>query len=447
MKEQVLELARKIVDKALKEGFTEVAVKVVDSKRSMVKIANSEPSVVQHWDTVEIGLYLVKDKRIIVAQLEPSGMEQLDKPVKELLKIASRVEESPFYAPLPRPEKEPKPLQGIVDQEIVKAMENPVELAERVVEAAHREKVDRVAGMIDLAYRVKALATSMDIALSEESTSLQAYLRAFAGEDGSGQWALGSTKLNVEKLEEMASIAAKYAVDSRNRVDIEPGVYDIILSPMVFANILNYVAMMSSAFMMFMGMSFFVNYKPGSKIASSKLTLLDDPLNTDLPGATGFDDEAIPTSTKPIIEEGLFKTILHNSKTAAKMNARSTGNAGWIMPNPWNLVVKPGDHSLDELVGEVKKGILVTNNWYTRLQNYVEGQFSTITRDALFLVENGRITKPINKIRIADKLPRLLSNIEALGREVYDIQWWEVRTPTRLPYVLVRQVHTSKHTV
>ncbi len=448
MKEELVEYTRKIIDKAVGEGFSEVAVLLLNEKRSMVKIANSEPSVVQHWSTISVGLYLVKDKRIIVARVEPSSIEQIDKPVKELLKIASRVEESPLYAPLPRPEKEPKPLENLVDEGIVKAIENPVELAERVVEVAHREKVDRVAGTIDLAYTTRVLATTaIGNVLVEDSTRLQAYLRAFASEDGSGQWALGSTRLDTRRLEEMASIAARYAVESRNRVEIEPGVYDVVLSPMVFGNLLNYVANMASAFMMFMGMSFFVNYKPGTSIASTRFTLLDDPLNKELPRATGFDDEGVPTKTKPIIENGVFKTVLHNSKTASKMNTETTGNAGWIMPTPWNLVVRAGDYKLDELIGEVKKGILVTNNWYTRLQNYVEGLFSTITRDALFLIEDGKITKPVNKLRIADKLPRILSNIDGLGRDLYDIQWWEVRIPTRLPYVLVRQVHTSKHTV
>lgn len=447
MKEELLALASKLVEKALREGFSEAAAKITSSRRTMVKIANSEPSVIQYWDTLNVGLYLVRDKKILIVELEPSNVEELDKSIKELIGIADKITESPFYAPLPEPDRKPEPIPGLVDDNIVRVLDNPVELAEAVIETAHREKIDFTAGTIDLAYTEKALITSKNVELYEDSTMIQAYLRAFAGEDGSGQWALGSRRLDKKKLEEMASMAARYAVDSRGRVDIEPGVYDVILSPMVFGNLLDLVGWMSSAFSMFMGMSMFVKNKPGDKVASEKLTLIDDARNPELPGSTSFDDEGIPTYSKPIIENGVLKTILHNSKTATKVGVKTTGNAGWIMPMPWNLVVKPGTHSLEELIGEVKKGILITNNWYTRLQNYVEGLFSTITRDALFLVENGKITKPINKLRIADSLTRLLNNIEALGDKTYDIQWWEVRIPTRLPYVLIRQIHTSKHTV
>ncbi len=443
----IVEISSKLVERALSEGFDEAATIIRRNKRTMVKIANSEPSVIQHWTTTEVDLYLVKDKRIIVVSLEPSSLDEVNKSIKELLAMAKNIRESPLYAPLPEPETI-QPIPEMVDKKILESTEDPSKLAELIIETAHREtKVDYVAGMIDLTYGEKALATSKNARLYEDSTSLQSYLRAFSGEDGSGQWAVGLRKLDTRKLEEMASIAARYAVESRNRVEIEPGKYDLILSPMVFGNLLDLIGWMSSAFAIFMGASIFMKNKPGDKVASSKLTIIDDPRNPELPGSTAFDDEGINTYSKPIIENGVLKTILHNTKTATKAKTKTTGNAGWIVPQPWNLVVTPGDYKLDELIAEVKRGILVTNNWYTRLQNYVEGLFSTITRDALFLIENGKISKPVAKLRIADKLPRLLSNVEALGKEVYDIWWWEVRIPTKTPYILVRDVHTSKHTV
>ncbi len=445
MREELLDASKKLVEKALSEGYDEAAALLQQRRTVMVKLANSEPSVIQRWRDLVLNLYLVKNRKILVISLSPKTLSEVEKTIKELIDVADKLYESPFYAPLPEP-GEPVKLD-LVDKKLLDKIEDPSEIVERMIETAHREKIDYVAGMVKLSYNEKALATSKDASFYEDSTSIQAYLRAFAGEDGSGQWSIGSRRLNLEKIEEMASIAARYAVDSRNRVSIEPGVYDIILSPMVAGNLLRLVGMMASAFMAFMGMSMFMNKKPGDKVGSEKLTLIDDAVNPELPGSTGFDDEGVATYSKPIIEKGVFKTMLHNSKTAAKMGVKSTGNAGWISPRPWNLVVEEGSYSLDELVGEVKKGILVTNNWYTRLQNYVEGVFSTITRDALFLIEDGRIVKPIEKIRIADTLPRLLSNIDALGRERYDIWWWEVEIPTRTPYILVRQIHTSKHTV
>ncbi len=445
MRDKLLEASKKLVERALTGGYNEAAALLEHRKTVMVKLANSEPSVVQRWRDLVLNLYLVRNKRILVISLSPKSLEDVEKTTKDLINVADKLYESPFYAPLPEPGN-PSKLE-LVDRKILEKINDPSDIVERMIESAHREKINHVAGMIELSYDEKALATSKDALFYEDSTSIQAYLRAFAGEDGSGQWSLGSRRLDTRKIEEMASIAARYAVDSRNRVSIEPGVYDIILSPMVAGNLLRLVGMMASAFMIFMGMSIFMNKRPGDKVGSEKITLIDDALNPELPGSTSFDDEGVATYSKPIIEKGVFKTVLHNSKTAAKTGTKSTGNAGWITPHPWNLVVAEGTYSLDELIGEVKKGILVTNNWYTRLQNYVEGMFSTITRDALFLIENGKISKPIEKLRIADTLTRLLNNIDALGKKRYNIWWWEVETPTRTPYILVRQIHTSKHTI
>jgi len=123
----------------------------------------------------------------------------------------------------------------------------------------------------------------------------------------------------------------------------------------------------------------------------------------------------------------------------------TTANAGLIMPRPWNLVLEPGDHSKAELFSEVKRGIYITNVWYTRFQNYVTGDFSTIPRDGIFLVENGNL-RPIRNIRVSDNLGRILRNVVALGNESFQVHWWEVSRPVITPYVLVKDVGITRAT-
>jgi len=443
-REELLGLAHRVVEKALTEGFDEAAAIVVRNEETMVKLANSQPSVIQRWSEYFIDIYLVKNKRIFVLELKPTSIAILDKPLKDLVKYAEKVEESVLYAPLPEPEPV-RSLEGLVDKSVLSYMDNPLKLAEIAIEAAHREKVDYIAGTIDLRYVERALATSRGAALYEDKTGYETYIRAFSGADGSGQWCTCGTRVDARAVEEVSTTAAKYAVESRGRSSVEPGKYDLVLSPLVLGNLLELVARMSSALNILMGMSIFVKNKPGDRVASERLVLIDAPRDVELPHAASFDDEGVETYNKPVIERGVLKNILHNVKTASKMGVRSTGNAGWIYPHPWNIVVEPGDMRLEELIGEVKRGLLVTNNWYTRLQNYVEGVFSTITRDAIFLIENGEVVKPVEKVRIADKLPSLLNNIAGIGRELYNVMWWEVRIPSKLPFILVKEINVSKH--
>jgi len=94
---------------------------------------------------------------------------------------------------------------------------------------------------------------------------------------------------------------------------------------------------------------------------------------------------------------------------------RSTGNAGWIYPRPWNLEVEGGEVKEEDLTsGNV---ILVNNCWYTRFQNRAEGRFSTVTRDATVIYRNGSPAGVVGRTRIADTLVNLIRNVESRSKQ------------------------------
>jgi len=107
--------------------------------------------------------------------------------------------------------------------------------------------------------------------------------------------------------------------------------------------------------------------------------------------------------------------------------------------------MEPGDMSKDELFDEVKKGLYLTNTWYTRFQNYAKGDFSTIPRDGIFLVEKGEIKKSWKDLRVSDNALTMLGNIVAISKERQHVHWWgEADPPSLSPYVLIKNVHVTK---
>ncbi|MEM4903407.1 MAG: metallopeptidase TldD-related protein, partial [Desulfurococcaceae archaeon] len=83
----------------------------------------------------------------------------------------------------------------------------------------------------------------------------------------------------------MGRKAGLYATITSNRGDISPGTYNVVISPLVAGNLLNYIAMMASALSVMAGFSVFAKYKVGEKIASDDFTLLDKPRDPTLPHA------------------------------------------------------------------------------------------------------------------------------------------------------------------
>ena len=444
MKEFLLELAKLTVEKGKGLGYDDIVAKVVSTDEAMVKVANSQLTVAQSWRIIKLELYLAKDRRIVLIETPIKDKKDVSQVLSNIGNYIKSVKESEMYAPLPEPSG--KPLDELIDPKVIDSMYQSPEAAAEMVSAAHSEGAEKTAGTLTLAVERKALATSAGAEFYEEGTSVEAYLRAFH-RDNSGHWAYGSRVLDLNALREVGKKAAHYAKLSTNVIDVPPGRYDAVLSPLVVGNLMDLVANTASAFAVLAGFSMFMKFKRGDLIASEKFSLIDDPLEKVLPGSTGFDDEGIATKTKPIIKEGKFENLLHNSKTAAMMKTESTGNAGIIMPQPWNAIIPGGDYSEEEMIKEIKNGLLVVNNWYTRLQNYVEGIFSTVTRDAVYRISNGEIVGVVRRLRIADTFPNLLKNIAGLSKNLYDVKWWEVRIPSRIPYILVKNINFTKPTV
>jgi PmbA protein len=158
-----------------------------------------------------------------------------------------------------------------------------------------------------------------------------------------------------------------------------------------------------------------------------------------------FDDEGAPAKENVIIDHGVLKGYLHNNSTAKIFKTETTGNAGLVFPNPWNIEMDAGNVSKDELFKDTKKGLYLTNTWYTRFQNYARGDFSTIPRDGIFLIQNGEIKQSIKDLRISDNAATMLNNVAAISKERQHIHWWgEADPPSLSPYVLIKNVHLTK---
>jgi predicted Zn-dependent protease len=106
-------------------------------------------------------------------------------------------------------------------------------------------------------------------------------------------------------------------------------------------------------------------------------------------------------------------SLVHDRRTAKALGAESTGNAipgaGSIGALPANLVLDPGAASPDQLIGSVTRGLLVTDFWYTRILDPRTQVVTGLTRNGVWLIEDGRIVRPVTNLRFTQ------SYVEALA--------------------------------
>jgi len=439
------EVSSYVVDLALKKGATDVVAKLHDKQHVMIRFSNNEVTVSKFYSESLLSIFLMIKKHRAATTVPLSSTRNLEKTVKNLVKIAKITPPCELYAPLPEGpfNYDPKLLET---PKISLQPERLICHVERAINGALEEGAGKTAGTLNATKEKLTLTTSGNVYASQETSSLEISIRAFTSDVSSGHFVSISRDEKQFNPTEAGRTAGRIAKAASNPKSGKPGRFNALLGPLVFADLISQVGIVSSAFLVDTGRSFLAD-KIGSEVACSELNLIDDPTITDSYGARAFDDEGVPTRRNIIIERGILKSYLHNSATAKKFEVETTGNAGLIYPHPWNLIVEPGEKSFEEILSEIDEGIYVTNDWYLRYQNYRTGDFSTIPRDGMFLIKNGTLSSSIRDLRISDNMLRVLKNIQEISRTRTWVKWWEVDIPTLAPYVLVEDLNFTKSTM
>ncbi len=84
-------------------------------------------------------------------------------------------------------------------------------------------------------------------------------------------------------------------------------------------------------------------------------------------------------------------------------------------PAAANVIMSGGDASVEDMIRSIRRGVLITRFWYIRPLNPRTISYTGITRDGTFLIENGRISRPVNNFRFNQSLVELLERVEMLG--------------------------------
>lgn len=254
---------------------------------------------------------------------------------------------------------------------------------------------------------VTAFANSAGQRLSGRATT--AMLDGIArtgGADGSARAAsarlgeLEGTPLGVE--------AARRAREADDATDLEPGRYEVVFSPSCVVNILSFLAIYG-----FNGRAVEEERsftRLGEAQFDPAITLADD-VSHPMAIGVGFDAEGTPKRRVELVREGVTTGLIHDRRTAAALGGESTGNAvagaGSFGALPGNLVLEPG--STGDLVAGVTRGLLVTDLWYTRVLDPRTIVVTGLTRNGVWLVEDGRIVRPVTNLRFTQ------SYVEALA--------------------------------
>jgi len=217
-------------------------------------------------------------------------------------------------------------------------------------------------------------------------------------------------------VEHLAQTALDKCLRSRNPVAVEPGRYTAILEPQAVCDLVFMLVDWALARgPAENGMGPFADpAKPGSsrigqRVVDPRITLGIDPMDPDC-GFVPFDGNGEPFQPVNWIEHGILKALSYERTYGVQLLGRDSA-----LPNPYAFRLSGGTSTIDEMIASTARGLVVTRFNDVQLLDRNSLLCTGTTRDGVWLVEHGAVTKPVKNFRFTESPMFVLNNVEQLG--------------------------------
>jgi PmbA protein len=408
-----------ICDEALRHSTadeTQVSLAVGDS--NLTRYANSYIHQNMAERDIKITVKCVVGKRTGTTETNSLDAGSIAAAVEKARHFAQTSPDNPDFVSLAKDSLEYKELDTFDEATAGCSPEYRAKAIAEIIATAD-SKDAQVAGAFSTGYSEYATANSLGIRAYRASSS--ASLSTIStSKDGFGWADREARNVSAIDIQATANESVARAVQSREPRDLGPGEYDVILQPYATFELMLFLAWLGFGAMAYQEGRSFMCGKLGKAITGGNISIWDD--GCDLRGwATPFDAEGVPKQKVDLITDGVAKNVVYDSYTGNKEGKESTGHASsgmWVYgPFPTNLFMAPGDSSVDEMIKSTKKGLLVTRFHYTNVVHELKTQFTGMTRDGTFWIENGEIAYPVKNLRFTESILEALGRADAISKD------------------------------
>ncbi|MBN2654507.1 MAG: TldD/PmbA family protein [Nitrospirae bacterium] len=419
--------AFKLLEEALRLGADEAEVFAKRAKSLNIEVKDRKINALDTSVTSGYGLRVFKNKRIGFAY--SSDINAASETAKNAIEAAKFTEQDDANC---LPDSSEYRQVAIYDLEVANIQDDEAIHAAITIERAARDHDPRIKKIRKAAAGFTTSKTlivnSRGIDAEFESTGCSGYITAIAEANNESQMAWdyqGSRFLKNVNFESIGRTAALKAAQLLNSRKIQPMKGFVLLDSSVAVDFLEILASALSAEAVQKHRSL-LEGKTGELVADQKINIIDNGLIDERLGSRPFDDEGVPVSRQYIIEEGVLNGFFHNSKSAKKDGAKSTGNAARdsfsALPSigPSNMYLEPTTdeyrRSFNKLIRVMGRGLYVTETMGMHTANPVTGDFS-VGASGLW-IESGEIVHPAKEAMISGNILTLFKNIVMVGDDL-----------------------------
>jgi predicted Zn-dependent protease len=370
-------------------------------------------------------------------RLDPASLERAVRDSEALARLSP---ENPEYLPEPAAQRY-QDVSGYYASTGNLTTEDRARSAALVLEGSKAANTI-AAGFIDVFAGSQAVANRNGLFGYHASTGVASTLTVRTPDGSSSGWAgdEGADWTTIES-ERIATDALAKCQTWRGKTALDPGTYEAVLEPTAVGMLMLRMMNAFDARAADEGRSYFSKRGGGTRLGDTvvdeRVTITSDPAfsNAETAPFTGVGEATRPETW---IEKGVLRSLAYSRFWAGRQN---------VAPRPGmsNFIMSGGTASPEELIASVKRGVLITRFWYIRALNPRQLVQTGLTRDGTFLIENGRITRPVTNFRFNQSLADLLKNVELMGRpaRVAAGESSSVGTPIVVPALKVKAFNLS----
>ena len=353
-------------------------------------------------------------------------------------RLARFAEPDPDFVSLPQPLAVYPEVEGLYDDKIADiGVKTMIGYALANIDSAL--SVDQgaiVLGGFGTSYGVSALVNSLGLNLSRQSSYIGGHTAVVVkrGDDVGCFYDYDTARVLADfEPEGIGAKAAAQAVKFLSARKMETKRLPIILGPLSSSSIFDSIVSSVDAEGIQRGRSFMIG-KLGEKIGSDIITITDDPLIAGGIRSRAYDSEGFPCRPLTVVENGILKSYIYGSYTAAKAKAANTGHGSrGGSASPSNVIPKLDDLTSEEIIKSTKEGLYI--NMGGIYPNSSTGDVSTSV-DFGFKIENGELAYPVSSSLIGGNFLDMLKNIDAISSD-YREEPGSIMPTVRIQDVLV----------
>ncbi len=389
----------------------EARVNVSSGWRGYTRVATNRITSAGGSENISVNITSVFGKRqasVSTTEIDDSSLEAA---VRESERLAQLAPESPEHMPELGPQQYGE-VNAYYDSTGALSTEARAQAAAQGIQKAKDAGLYVAAGYMDAVAGSEAVATSAGLFAFHPQTAVASTLTVRAPDNLSSGWAgdEGNDWTQIES-ERIARVASEKAGAWRGATELEPGKYTCILEPTAVGMLMSRLAYDLDTRPADEGRSYFSKPGGGNRIGEalfdSRVTLLSDPARADAETAP-FTESGEPISRTVWVEKGAL-----NNLSCSRYWAEKQGRAP--LADPANLILEGGADSIESMIASTERGVLITRFWYIRGLNPRTIAYTGLTRDGTFLIEKGKISRPVKNFRFNQSIAEMLKNVEMIG--------------------------------